>query len=178
MRATSNTANNKARKTPQEVVQAVNQASTKKGAIAARILPSGDTIITFESVALREWHSANSSWIQQAFGQQAKEAQQTFAILLKGLLRKDLQGLKEEDFQAELGLRSVDKVKFRLPKDPVKKRATILVALTDLEEARRACDNGVVWRSQVWDCEPYWAILDPIQCFKCWKWGYIQRYCP
>jgi translation initiation factor 2B subunit (eIF-2B alpha/beta/delta family) len=36
-----------AKRTPQEIVQAVNQASTRKGAIAARKLPSGDTIVTF-----------------------------------------------------------------------------------------------------------------------------------
>jgi hypothetical protein len=54
---------------------------------------------------------------QQASGQQAKEAYRSFAILLKGLLRKDLRGLTEDEFQQELGLQSVDKVKFRLPKD-------------------------------------------------------------
>lgn len=177
VRAVGHTAN-QTKRTPHEVVQAVNQASAKKGAIAARVLPSGDTIVTFETVAQKEWHSANSGWIQQAFGQQAKEAHRSFAILLKGLLRKDLQGLTEDEFQKELGLQSVDKVKFRLPKDLERKRATVLVALRNQEEARRACDNGVVWRSQVWDCEPYWAALDPVQCFKCWKWGHIQRYCP
>ena len=97
---------------------------------------------------------------------------------MKGLSKKDLQGLTEGEFQQELGLRSVDRVKFRLPKDPERRKATVLVALRDQEEARRACDNGVVWRAQIWDCEPYWAALDPTQCFKCWKWGHIQRYCP
>ncbi|KAL2169369.1 hypothetical protein VTG60DRAFT_6075 [Thermothelomyces hinnuleus] len=52
------------KRAPQEVVQAVNQASARKGAITARILPSGDTIVTFKIVAQREWHSANSGWIQ------------------------------------------------------------------------------------------------------------------
>jgi hypothetical protein len=35
-----------------------------------------------------------------------------------------------------------------------------------------------VWNAQFLDCEPYWAVLEPKQCFKCWKWGHIQRYCP
>jgi hypothetical protein len=34
-----------ANRTPQEIVQAVNRASMKKGAIAAQRLPSGDTIV-------------------------------------------------------------------------------------------------------------------------------------
>ena len=74
---------------------------------------------------------------------------------MKGLSKKDLQGLTEGEFQQELGLRSVDRVKFRLPKDPERRKATILVALRDQEEARRACNNGVVWRAQIWDCKPY-----------------------
>ena len=34
-----------------------------------------------------------------------------------------------------------------------------------------------MWNSQALDCEPFWAVLEPKQCFKCWKWGHIQRYC-
>jgi len=45
------------------------------------------------------------------------------------------------------------------------------------EEARRACEQGIVWNAQILDCEPYWAPLKPKQCFRCWKWGHIQRYC-
>ena len=36
-----------AKRTPQEIVQAVNIASSTKGAIAARKLPSGDVVVTF-----------------------------------------------------------------------------------------------------------------------------------
>lgn len=53
----------------------------------------------------------------------------------------------------------------------------MLVTLGDQEEARKACDQGVIWEAQALDCEPYWAVLEPKQCFKCWKWGHIQRFC-
>jgi hypothetical protein len=43
-------------------------------------------------------------------------------------------------FGTEIGLRSVDKVKFRLPTNPGFTRATVLVTLESQEEARRACD--------------------------------------
>jgi len=36
-----------ARRSPQEIVQAVNRASEKKGAVAARKLPSSDIVVTF-----------------------------------------------------------------------------------------------------------------------------------
>ena len=53
----------------------------------------------------------------------------------------------------------------------------MLVTLTSQEEAYKACEQGVVWNAQLLDCEPYWSVLEPKQCFKCWKWGHIQRYC-
>jgi hypothetical protein len=166
-----------AKRTPQEMVQAINRASMKKGAIAARRLPSGDTIVTFQGTATRDWHSTNTGWIKEAFGQQAEENKRTFAVLLRGLWKRDLQGTTEEAFGKETGLQTVDKVKFRMPKHQEATRATVLVALTSQEEARKACDEGVVWRAQLLDCEPYWAALSPVQCFKCWKWGHTQQYC-
>jgi hypothetical protein len=166
-----------AKRTPAEITQAINQTTSQQGAIAARKLPSGDTVVTFKDVAAKEWHSKNNQWIQQAFGEQAKEACKTFAVLVKGLRRDDLQGVTEEAFGKEIGLRAVDKVKFRLPSNQGYTRATVLVTLTSLEEACKACDQGIVWNAQLFDCEPYWAVLEPKQCFKCWKWGHIQRYC-
>ena len=166
-----------AKRTPAEIIQAINQASTKKGAIAARKLPSGDTIVTFNDSNTKEWHNRNGQWIQQAFGEQAKEARRTFAVLVKGLKKSDLQGISEEAFGAGLGLKTVDKVKFRLPNSPGLTWATALITTESQEEARRACEQGIVWNAQILDCEPYWAPLEPKQCFKCWKWGHIQRYC-
>ncbi|KAK3314376.1 hypothetical protein B0H66DRAFT_482782, partial [Apodospora peruviana] len=121
--------------TPQEIIQAVNQTSTKKGAVAARKLPSGDTVTTFQGMTTRDWHSTNSVWIKEAFGQQAEESKRTFAVLLKGVWKRDLQGMTEEAFEKETGLRTIDKVKFRVPKHQHATRATVLVALTSQEEA-------------------------------------------
>ena len=166
-----------AKRTPVEIIQAVNQASAKKGAIAARKLQSGDIVVTFSNPTAKEWHSQNTQWIQQAFGEQAKEARRTYAVLVKGLRKVDLQGTTEEAFGTSIGLQTVDKVKFRLPANPEYTRATVLVTMESQGEARKACEQGVVWNAQILDCEPYWAALEPKQCFKCWKWGYIQRYC-
>jgi len=100
----------------------------------------------------------------------------TTAVLLKGLRKNDLQGVTEATFQADLGP-AVETVRFRAPRDPKATRATALVAFKSLEEARKAYDQGLLWRAQLFDCEPYWDVLRPIQCYKCWAWGHIQRYC-
>ena len=65
-----------------------------------------------------------------AFGEQAKEACRTFAVLVKGLKRGELIGTSEEDFGKEIGFQSIDKVKFRLPKNLEFTRATVLVTFT------------------------------------------------
>ena len=152
---------NLARRTPQEIIQVVNQVSSRKNAIAARTLPSSDILVTFKDEAAKAWHAKNKDWILQAFGPQAKEAQRTVAVLIKGLRKADLQEVTEGDFADELGFKTVDKVKFRIPSLPEHTRATVLVALTDQEEARRACNNGVVWRAPLHDCEPYSAAVEP-----------------
>ena len=128
--------------------------------MAARALPSGDVVVTFRDEVTRDWHRKDTAWIRGAFGGQAKEAKRTVAILIKGLRKADLQGVTEEDLVEELGLESVDKVKTRLPSTPEYTRATVFLALTDQEEARKACDNGLIWRAQIFHCEPYSAMLD------------------
>jgi len=165
-----------AKRTPQEIVQAVNTASKTKGAIAARKLPSGDVVVTFCNDQTKQWHSTNLQWIQQAFGTQATEARRTTAVLVKGLRKIDLQGVTEATFQADLGP-AIETVRFRLPRDSKATRATALVAFRSLEEGRKACDQGLLWRAQLFDCEPYWDVLRPTQCYKCWAWGHVQRYC-
>ena len=43
-----------AKRTPAEIIQVINQASAKKGAIVARKLPSGDIVVTFSDPTTKE----------------------------------------------------------------------------------------------------------------------------
>ena len=49
-----------AKRTPAEIIQVINQASAKKGAIAARKLLSGDIVVTFSDPTTKEWHNQNN----------------------------------------------------------------------------------------------------------------------
>jgi hypothetical protein len=155
----------------------VNGVSGKKGAIAARKLPSGDVIVTFQDTKTKDWHTTNGGWVREAFGDTAREAKRTFAVLVKGMLKRELKDITEAEFGKQLGLSSVDKVKFRIPTLEGVTRATALVTLTSQEEAKKACEEGVVWRAQMLNCEPYWAALQATQCYRCWGWGHTQRFC-
>jgi hypothetical protein len=167
------------RRSPQEIVQAVNGASEKRGAVAARKLPSGDVVVTFQEAKIKEWHTQNGNkeWITKAFGEEAKEAKRTFAVLVKGILKRDLKDTTEAEFSKTIGLTTVERVKFRIPALGGITRATALVTMTSEEEAKKACDEGVVWRAQILHCEPYWAVLQTTQYYKCWGWGHTQRFC-
>ena len=138
-----------ARRSPQEIVQAVNGASEKKGAVAASKLPSGDVVVTFQDGRTKDWHVSeeNSRWIGKAFGEGAREGKRTLMVLVKGVLKRDLKDTTEDDFGQSLGLSSVERAKFRIPTTEGVIRATILVTLTSQEEAKRVYDEGVVWRA-------------------------------
>ena len=60
------------------------------------------------------------------------------------MLKRDLKDTTEAEFGQSLGLSSVERAKFRIPTTEGVTRATVLVTLTSQEEARRACDEGVV----------------------------------
>ena len=47
-------------------------------------------MVTFTDPTTKDWHTRNNQWIRQAFGDQAKEACRTYAVLLKGLKKADL----------------------------------------------------------------------------------------
>ncbi len=53
-----------ASRTPAQITQAVNLATSQQGVIAARKLLSGDTVVTFKDEATKEWHTQNNNWIQ------------------------------------------------------------------------------------------------------------------
>jgi hypothetical protein len=67
------------------------------------------------SALTRDWHAKSWGWIGADFGETDKEAKRTFAVLVKGMLKRDLKDVTEAVFGEELGLTSVEKVRFRIP---------------------------------------------------------------
>ncbi|EAQ92060.1 predicted protein [Chaetomium globosum CBS 148.51] len=86
-------------------------------------------------------------------------------------------GVTEEEFGRSTGLSTVERVRFRIPTREGITRATALISLASQEEAKKACEEGVLWQAQLSDCEPYWGALQATQCYKCWGWGHTQRFC-
>ena len=74
-----------AKRTPVQVTEAVNRAIGRGAdrAIAARRLPSGDTVITFTDDATK--YTEDTKWVEAAFGEKAELKTREFAVLAKGI---------------------------------------------------------------------------------------------
>ena len=84
------------------------------------------------------------------------------------MLKRDLKDITEVEFSKQLGLSSVEKVRFCILAVEGVKRATALVSLTSHEEAKKAYEDRVVWRAQMLNCEPYYIPSRATQYYKYW----------
>ena len=73
-----------AKRTPQQVIDAITRTAHKTGAVAARRLRSGDTVVTFNTGTKKEFLK-DTNWVGQAFGEGAAIVQRTYAVLAKGV---------------------------------------------------------------------------------------------
>jgi hypothetical protein len=67
--------------------------------------------------------------VKKAFREAIEERKRTFTILVKGILKKDLKKIIEEEFGRLIGLSTVERVQFRIPIREGSTRATVLVNL-------------------------------------------------
>jgi hypothetical protein len=166
-----------AKRTPREVVEAVNKARGIAGAIAARRLRSGDVVVTFqETPATRE----NESWAQAAFGPTATIARPEYAVIAKGLPASQLRHRQHIDAtMAEVQRMSpeIKRFKIELPRNPEGRYATVVLHLDTIEAAKSLCERGLVWEAQIFHCEPYSAEVRLQRCYRCHELGHIARYC-
>jgi hypothetical protein len=54
---------------------------------------------------------------------------------------------------------------------------TITIEFTRLEDANKIIDEGLIWQSEVFQCERYERQCRVKQCFKCQRYGHIGTQC-
>jgi len=74
-------------------VEAANKAIGGSSVVAARRLPSGDTILTFEGKA--EEHTKDTAWVQATFGSSAQVRPREFTVVAKGLPARRLRAIHD-----------------------------------------------------------------------------------
>jgi len=164
-----------AARTPAEVIHAVRTATGRKDAVAARKMKSGDTIITVDGPT--KWYTTNEDWVTKAFGEGAATARRTYAVIAKGMptqmARRDRDALREGMTRENQGIVRCHPQKIR--RDAT--RAQVVIEMESTEAATKICTRGLILEAQVFQCEPYSPELQPRQCFKCYRFGHIAKFC-
>jgi hypothetical protein len=177
---TSGTSVDMQKRTSKEVVAAVNTASSVKGAVAARQLPSGDTIVTFLGQESKDWHTENPAWAITAFGPTAEIRHRTYTVVAKRLRTENIKGVNPKDMAKEMAEENrmkISRVKVKRVRDQSTRYTTLLVDVNTVEHANQLCERGLIWEAQIYQCEPFSGDLRPLQCYKCWDFGHMARWC-
>jgi hypothetical protein len=132
-----------ARRFSVEVVQATNTAIGGSAVVAARRLPSGDTILTFTGKA--EEYIKDPAWVQAAFGTTAKVRPREFMVIAKGLPVQRLRAIhdphqvvKELEKQAA----GINRCKIQLPRSSTGRHAMVVLHMSSVIAAQESCRRG------------------------------------
>jgi hypothetical protein len=161
-----------------QVVEAANRAIGGSSVVAARRLPSGDTILTFEGKA--DEYTKETAWVQAAFGSSAQVRPREFTVIAKGLPAQRLRAIHDpQQVVKELQKRTagINRCKVQLPKSVTGRHAVVILHMNSVVAAQEACRRGVVFEAQYFDAEPFYAATQVRRCHKCHKFGHIARYC-
>jgi hypothetical protein len=167
-----------AKRTPAQVVEAVNRAMGGNSAVAARRLPSGDTVLTFQGNA--EGFTKETKWVDVAFGTQAQVKRREFTVIVKGMPASRLRNIHSP---TELlnGLQKhtpgINRCKIQLPRTPRGLFADVILHMSSVVAAQEACRIGAIFEAQIFNVEPYYAEAQIRRCFRCHAFGHIGRHC-
>ena len=71
----------------------------------------------------------------------------------------------------------IRRIKPRLPKAGASKVATLTLGVECPLAAQKLIKDGLLWRAQLFTCEPFHPEAEPKRCYKCHGWGHIGRFC-
>jgi hypothetical protein len=87
-------------RTSQEIIQAVNTATSNNDAIAARMMRNNDVVVIFRNNA--DSKIQNTAWVTKAFGDSASIFRRELAVFAKGLSAKKLRNAHDKAGLAEV----------------------------------------------------------------------------
>lgn len=163
---------------PQDIVAAVNKELGSGEAVAARRLPSGDTVLTFEKNSAQYTHS--DTWVKSVFGETATLYRREVAVMAKGLHADRLRAVGSDATLAKAlqgRYPAISRCKRVMPRNKEGRFAALVLHISSVDAAKALCTDGLIWEAQIFDCEPYCSELQIRQCYKCYGYGHLARYC-
>ena len=179
-------------KTGAQIVKAVNDQSQTGRALACRRLQSGDYVLTLDSKETKELWEHQTSWLL-TFGTKAKITPREFAMLAHGIVINQIQTQDQpvaiqKIYDQNPGLKDkVRIVRVAWSRRTLRKweqrgkisndKGPLILSIASPEQANHIIDTGLIWGYQIHECEPYCGDCQVTQCFRCYKYGHIQKMC-
>jgi hypothetical protein len=174
---------------PETLVRRVNNAkkiSILGKVIAARRLPSGDIVLTTDSVDTKRQLEAETTWLQ-ALGEGSQLNRRKFPVLVHSVSLKDFDAKQQEqtikriyDSDHRLRQAKVEILRVHWPRRSLRAgrtRGALIIDTASPEQANWLVDEGLLWRSELMQCELFHGACNITQCFKCQKYGHTAKHC-
>jgi hypothetical protein len=168
-----------------ELVQDLNSRLQCDVVVAARPLPSGDTLITFENGnAKGKW--AKSPEITEAFSTNSRVRAREFTVMAHRVRvatvdtrdqQKAIEGIYKQNPKLR-GSIEITRVGWaRKVTQQRKKIASLYLGIAEPEQANLLIEQGLLYGSELHDCEVYYGNCQVTQCFRCYTYGHMAKHC-
>lgn len=166
-----------------ELVKELHKAGHTE-VVAARRLPSGDICISLSSISAKE-DTQKKGDIARVFSESAKVKKRMYVVLAHGIRISDIDSSKQKETIAEIKeqnpkISEMEILRVAWPAKAFRKQkthSTLQIAFARPEHANFLVREGLVWRHQVHDCEPFSGDCIIAQCFNCYGYDHIAKMC-
>ena len=171
-----------------QIVEGINKmkdSSIAGKVIAARQLPSGDVLVTTDTAETKEGLERDPKWLP-VINQAAKINRRKFTVIVHGMRVAALDCSKQEEaIRQLLGQNthlkdSVEILGARWPKRALKKgkpNTHLIVDVASPAQANLLINEGLLFHSELKNCELFHGDCRVTQCFNCYEYGHIARVC-
>ncbi len=171
-----------------QIVEEINKAKSPEvwgRVLAARRLPSGDIVVTTDTAATKEQLEKDSKWLP-AVSSTAQVNRRRFPVMVHGMRTASVDCSKQKEAISQLmgqnrHLRhAIEILHVRWPRKAVKQGKAVTCLIVDVaspEQANTLIDEGLLFQSELKQCELYHGDCRLTQCFNCQKYGHTAKVC-
>jgi hypothetical protein len=172
-------------RTGPELVRDINTKIQCESVVAARRLPSGDTLVTFEGEeAKKKWEKDQA--VLDAFGTNARIRTREYTVIAHGIrvaaIDPKNQKTAIESIYAQnprlQGVVEIVRVGWANKTIRLGKRtAPLHLGIAAPDQANQLIEQGLLHGSELHDCEVFYGECQVTQCFKCYSYGHTAKHC-
>jgi hypothetical protein len=172
-------------RTGPELIRDINSELQCEAVVAARRLPSGDTLITFENDdSKKRW--AKSSTVIGVFDTGARVRTREYTVMAHGVRvatvnTQDQRKAIEEIYSHNPKLKGlIEIVRVGWARKAIqqgKRTAPLHLGIAEPEQANLLIEQGLLYGSELHDYEVYSGDCQVTQCFRCYAYGHTAKHC-